>query len=60
MAGTEKIQNREQILGKMDQSEEDRKQECMEKYWLWLCCVPGLSQSALKALILYFGSPRGV
>ena len=37
-----------------------REQEERERYWLWLCSVPDLSLSAQKALVFYFGSPKGV
>lgn len=32
----------------------------MEPYWMWLCCVPELSQRSIQALVSYFGSPKAV
>lgn len=31
-----------------------------EKYWLWLCSVPGLYCKQIQTLMEYFGSPREV
>lgn len=51
---------KERMIEGMGRPESVRESEEMEKYWLWLCSVPELSQSAIKALVFYFGSPRGV
>lgn len=32
----------------------------MEKYWLWICSIPGIYQKQIMLLISYFGSPREV
>lgn len=35
-------------------------EEEMEKYWLWICSVPGLYCKQIRMLTEYFGSPKEV
>ena len=39
---------------------EQVEKENMEKYWLWLCSVPGLYCRQIRLLVTYFGTPKQV
>ncbi|MDO5344455.1 MAG: DNA-processing protein DprA [Lachnospiraceae bacterium] len=60
MTEAENRTGKERIAAGMGCPQKDRELEAMERYWFWLCSIPELSQKVLKALVFYFGSPRGV